>query len=159
MRRFSCQLHPPLAWREFVARIDSLYCNYLMCSPATISSLSRYFTKKIIMLCFQPPASCHSAETSESAQCQPPQPPVWLMGKKRQKVQWFPVDNLDWANGEEQSVRKISVYIENIRIKYVHKIYLLNWQTSQNSEPRWLLKDSFLTPSVTFPIRSTLLFF
>ena len=36
------------------------------------------------------------------------------MGKKRQKVQWFPVDNLDWANGEEQSVRKV--------IEYSHKI-------------------------------------
>ena len=24
-----------------------------------------------------------------------------LMGKKRQKVQWFPVDGLAWAGGEE----------------------------------------------------------
>ena len=44
------------------------------------------------------------------------------MGKKRQKVQWFPVDNLDWANGEE--VRKISK----------KKLYLWKRQTLQNSE-------------------------
>ena len=30
---------------------------------------------------------------------------VALMGKKRQKVQWFPVDGLAWAGGEDGALQ------------------------------------------------------
>ena len=52
VRRFSCQLHQPLAWREFVARIDSLYCNYLIwcASSNSIFFISIFYQQDNIAL-------------------------------------------------------------------------------------------------------------
>ena len=151
MRSFSCQLHQPLAWRVFVARIDSLYCNYLggASSSNNIFFISIFWQKDKI------------AKTSTFSLRHHP---VIL-----RRLQWgLSVNNNNNNNtlcdSWERKDRRSNGFLSTTstgqmarrweKIPSRLKLYLWKWQTLQNSESRWLLKDSFLTPSVTFNIRS-----
>ena len=164
MKSSPCQLHQPLAWREFVARIDSLYCNYLIwcASSNNIFFISIFWQKDKLSFC-QAPIQVSKVTSwprldnfSNSIQlyldiltnnkmwisaCVLPLLrgcPVldWLMGKKRQKVQWFPVDGLQWANGEDQLVGSPTIQTilgdrSNLKLEWLSMIFCHQHSSSQ----------------------------
>ena len=146
MRSFPCQLHQPLAWRVFVARIDIVYIATIWGASTSnnIFFISIFYHQdkiaKISTFSLRHPVILRrllwgSVSTTTTTPC---------VTDGKEKTEGPMVSCRQprlgkWRGGEN---------------KFQEKYILWKWQTLQNSESRWLLKDSFLTPSVTFNIRS-----